>query len=466
MFRSLVLALSTLMPIASADIPSVVRIDGQKVSPPTAAIEIPDHPGHWYSVKPDSDDGTVLVAWVDNSWKPLGITHLQVFNREQWGSKPRTFQSEGEEFIVFPHTGRAWTSSEWLNYISDPDASPMPSLAEAVAADKADVDVTHYTGSGNMTFYNQVAIHALAFGFSHDHALFLDAYMQKQTRRPRHAIDANGAPWVDPQEVFGPWWDKAKGKPAFNIEWFEANGLNPWDSQHLDGSELHRAYKLTGHPIYLWELIKLWTFASEYGYYLQQTPNQTYAGAARIPGWYLTLTGELLDCLNGLPSEPWASIRTQVEMAARWHIEQAEKIISSSPDGMLLGTYGSVGPAFHGPNGVLPHQKPWQVAVWAWGCQWIAATSSDPVTRRKARGLSAYLVKWNMDNAHKSPLIAGTWAPDVATPYGAIPGTGQWHLPALLREGLGDSQMAQDILATSPTIELAAPAWGLETMVP
>jgi len=393
-------------------LPSNIIINGKSPfkQPNSGDLAVDGHPGWTYRVY--SGDVPVMIwSHADHGPKPV---HVQVVSRAQYGTQATLLLND--DYLLDYHSGRAWTSDSYLKAIANVDETSFDDRLFW----PPDVKVTRYTGSMGNSLYQPEACIALTEGLSPRLAQWFDGYACWQAARPRWWLSPAGAPTGLSQN-----WKQHEPK-GFH-EWREnVHGMNAWDLHHLDADELYSGYKLTKDPWYLWQLTTLFISVKRLGWYVRQEPNNDYGGVPRVPGWYFNLLGRLHDCLKDLDGV-WTQVRNEVDDAISWHLKMTEWIIANRFP--MVTMTGSTGPAFHG----VPHTKPWQMAVWAWGLQAVA--HGAPKYKVRATAAAEFILDWINEHAFTGSQIVYTIAGDLSIRHIGYPdlGTASWHLAPLLR---------------------------------
>lgn len=504
-------------------VPRDIRIDGKPLVGHTVVpVPVPAHDGHHCVLVMPKHGAHVVAGFLEPASTGLAYTHAVVVNRTPPAAKgmlapysPRiTSDVDGStDQVLDPLCGAAWTSAAWLLAMcghevagktdaqieqmvqgiasqQTPTTKLEAGMLAAVLADAADVDVTRYTGSANMGFHGKVSVHAVtqqkAKGKIPFAALLhLDAYARKQWRRPRNWVKPTLSPaGADPAE------------PAFKLdEWAENTyGLNAYDTQHPDASELHRMYALTGHPIYLLQMLTLFSDMRRLSYYLQHADNSagkhaSWAGVARTPGWWATNLGELVDALSMREDASHATWLSQVVGEIEYLLTELE--FHTQPEQWpLAGTTGSAPQEMKDPatGGNIEYQMGWQLSPLAWGLQWIDGACRNAISQKhwlskeengtlfnrlaavaqRARSLWKFVLDYvekelfHPGGSGTAPMICyafskklepGTTSPAIKVWQPVAAGTGMWHLAPLARAGRLDRPMGATLLAKAKSID-------------
>lgn len=346
------------------------------------------------------------------------------------------------EFTLPSHTGRSFVDDEAMVKACDGEemgnplkmqaAQPLPKTGKAdklftLGMTQPDVDITFYTGSSNMRFWQPESWWVEQFGKTKAAILWFDAYRKKSVLRPRHKLAPNGFPSNQP-------W------PKFN-EWDIVQGLNAWDSQHLDGQELCDGARLFLSAPHLLAAVSLWQRVKADSVQLKILPEgqrQYYSGSSRVPGWYFTFAAQLLRALDVCESDPYIDqLRTSILKDVDWHLQNC------------LAIHPMENPWFYGSFKVPNEQKtnywvPYQFGVKWWGClnlfAWATTHQDNQLIGGNAAGLA--------DKIHDH--IMTCWLPDkqsfadyMTVDYKwseetSVPGVGSWFgPPSMLAKQLG-----------------------------
>ena len=270
-------------------------LNGQAV-PFEGLAEAPATPDGRWTFRCRVEGDLVLWAFRDLAFGNVDAHRCVINANRDLTAPPLRLRFEGDS--GFPNLmgsteGYAWTDPSYIAFRGGSGSTPFDHVADQlVASGGEDVDVTRYTGSANMEFHHWAGLVGRRYGASRSILSLLYAYLRKQFRRPRWFL-RNGLP----DGIDG---SAAEPVAHFN-EWREDHeGLNAFDAQHLDGTELYWGWKLTGDPAFAVALIQLWLSARWNSYYIRH-PEKLWAGSVRVPGWWGILSAFVLEVAKELP---------------------------------------------------------------------------------------------------------------------------------------------------------------------
>jgi len=412
-------------------LPEIIFIDGEESKfEVIGGYRIPDHPDHYRLIALDRKQKVLFSAWYDTRFSLIKPTHLDVYNKEHAYMSPKklTFIYESGEsgndlepqpILLSRASGYSWVNEEYLATLTTTGST----MHDGWFDNQMDPKSTKDTGSANMEFFAAEECIIDEYGLSMAAIKWLDRYRRQQVMRPRWYLDHQGTPY----NILSPDTD-----PYHNEWWFNAEGYNAYDSQHMDGKELELAYKYTGHPIYLYALINLWVHAEAHSTYLKIPPtgeSQGYSGAARTPGWWLALCSQLFSCLSALSSN-YDFLRDRIIASVTFHVDNVRAI------------FPLCGPWYYGscPEIIKNAQKDytfgWQQAILAWGLKKVSEVFIEdmyPNINSNAEGGTEEILGLLEDHSDPSSTQFGyAWAcdddPELLV-MGSPPGTMLWYAP-------------------------------------
>lgn len=472
-------------------VPTKLRINGHEIPLPDGGTKLPlpgfpDHSLDLLQIAP----GVILSTWFDAEGS---ITHRKLVH----GASPYRQTAQKQEVLriltdvdgdvpyqIEPHAALAWTNYGWLHSLEQDGAGQDPAHAwldklcrARIAADQTDPDQTKSTGSGNKEFFHPVT--SMPDGMNYWSYLYLDAYWRKAVRRRRNWIDPQtGFPFAlgrdeavvkvvaDPLDVVFGTWDT------------NLYGLNPWDEDHLDGDEIHRAFKATKHPAYFQDLLQLYYDVRWLGDYVgcrEADPKRkvlSCGGAPRKLGWWIGYLAQVLDAIldvveanlkqTGAISPLYVTLLDDLASDIYFALESSARD-RKEPYGFPYSISGSVPPSMKDLTNPLkptvPHVVTYQFPVVLHGVARLL-----PVLRRassviEAKGPSGVdwnlyssmcrdeVISWNslcLDNV-RSDLDADLFGvrsyvrlDGTAEEWQGATGTAFWHVAAFLQAEVAD----------------------------
>jgi len=394
-----------------------IKIDGKQLS----LVNVQTHhiPGFdgWIRTSCNHDDLVVVF------WHCGGATHLPVaidaYNIRPFGDDHIHVAGLGGSKLLAPQSGVAWTSDPFIKWFSE-DAQLMPAGAVQWFRDhrlQPDVFMTKDTGSGNLDFFCPPRKWIQWFGRHVDAVRFLDSYRRWQVLRPRQ-------------------WRTDIGVPA-GLSGGECEGWNPWepnnlglngyDVQHFDVLELWAGAELLGWPMFLDQMIQVWSHAAANEWYWQMDEKNTWAGSMKTPSGILTGSAKLLEALKGLGPQ-YDVLRQYITEVGDWHLL---KSIQRFP-------YPS--PWYYGSCPLEYKQNEWDYFFYhefcrlVWGVQdWFDATGNE-AAKSHAHDILVWLNEhaWNPQTGEV--FCCGTTEHERRYPAG-LPGVGHWFLAPMIRHG-------------------------------
>lgn len=346
----------------------------------------------------------LLVAWVDIEFQR--VTHLRITNTILPGAPAAQaslkVNSDVDDplapaYVLEPQAAIAWTSGEWLRTFSfvGTDTALDKHLRTRVETDQTDPDRLQQTGSGNKCFF-EPATSEWDDAPSEIKLVYLDARARKSARRCRNLIEPlTGLPWGMLASFASSEEAKAhatgvlaEANKKFSTQATNLYGLNAWDEDHADGTEEHRLFRLTGHPVYLADQLNLYYAMRELGDYVHKNTKPTPAdeknylhcgGAPRKLGWWLEILAYTLDSVTSAfetakyleqSTALFESVLVDLHSDIAFALDSL-KIHQGLPGGFAHSISGSV------PNEMkdllnpmkptLPHIVKYQFPVIAWG---------------------------------------------------------------------------------------------------
>lgn len=459
----------------------VTSIDGRKpafvrVGP---VLPVAGHPGWTLDRLADGDLCLFLWRHEDSGAAPVHA-HLVNISADPADRRWIKTTSTPNSYPLGARSGYAWTDPGWIESKATTDET-APTLdawfRERVKLDQADVDVTKDTGSAGVEWWSFVELVAQKHGASPALLGYLTSYAHKQSRRPRHLVDAYARPLsLLPNHV-----------PEKLDEWgTNPVGLNMGDLQHLDGLELAVAYDLTGSPFFLWHLSLLWsTFWKNAGYLAEKDSGKyAYGGSSRTVGWWLALSARMFKAWSAVPQTRFLAEHL-VLPSMRWHAKNAiERHPIASP-----WFYGTPPPGYKA--GEVDYVFPWQSSIVAWGLQEVARAveNDDPSLAIEASAGAETIMRGFVENdfdkltgrvVYVRPAPYAHAGNESLVAWHDPTGVGYYNLPPLIRLagvdepgfGLPAAKLFTDLQMTGWTnpespqypraVSYAAPAMGFD----
>ena len=416
-------------------IPSKLTINGQKLSGLQTTFNAP-FPGlpAWRLETLVRDPVVMHLYRHDDAFSGMYPVVVDIFNNHDTAWLKGLAGSQ--EFTLPPHTGRSFVDDDAMAHACGAEkdkTSTGLTLFKTGPADKnfeaglkyPDVDVTWHTGSGNKRFWQPETAWVEVYGATRSAVRWFDAYRQKQVLRPRWNFAPNGLPSPKKQSNFD--------------EWDLVAGLNGWDTQHLDGTELCHGVKLFKSAPHFMAAWNLYQQVRANSLQLAMVEDQDYTGSSRVPGWFFAFCAEMLEALDACEEHPYLEqLRGLILSDARWHLDNCLRIHPMQNPWY----YGS----FPVPNKLKLNYWTYQFSIKWWGALSLASWAAG---EGGSVGDALWAVASELaDKIHDHLMTLwlpaeGVFANWVTVDYQhseptSVPGVGSWFgPPSMLAKTLG-----------------------------